>query len=557
MAPGTLRVWPAVAVLFAGGLALAWVWLSGGELTGQDRTMRTVPIVLAMALLLLVWLALLSRLPRASRVRAVIVGAALLALAATTLRVRGVTGDLVPILEWRWAAREAMPLETLPAPPSTAPVPPRPEEKTDVDVAVPEAVKPAATPPDPSTAFAEVEYPQYLGTNRDGVVTGVKLARDWTARPPRIVWRRRVGAGWSGFAVQRGLAITQEQRGDREMVVAYTLADGTPKWSHGDEARYESTVAGEGPRATPTISRGRVFALGSTGVLNALDLETGRRLWSRRIGADNESAEPDWGRSSSPLAVDDVVVVSAGGTNGRSLVAYHRDTGEPVWRAGDDRSSYSSPQLATLAGVRQILILNQSTIVSHDPATGRVLWQHAWPRMQPSVAQPALLTGNRALFSAGYGIGSRMLQVAADDRGDLQATLLWESTRMKAKFTNLVVHDGFVYGLDDGVLACLDPATGERRWKSGRYGHGQVILAGDRAAGADRGRGDRARRAAAGRASRADAVCGVRGEDVESAGARGEIPADADGYRGGAFGVALIRVQRRECQGAGVPGSGC
>jgi outer membrane protein assembly factor BamB len=170
--------------------------------------------------------------------------------------------------------------------------------------------------------------------------------------------------------------------------------------------------------------------------------------------------------------------VSIGSVNGRSLVAYHRDTGEPVWRAGDDLASYSSPQLATLAGVRQILILNQSTVFSHDPATGRVLWQHSWPRTAPSVAQPLLLSGNRVLFSAGYGIGSRMLQVARE--GDaLQATLLWESTRLKAKFANLVVHGGFVYGLDDGVLACVDPADGQRKWRSGRYGHGQVMLVED------------------------------------------------------------------------------
>jgi outer membrane protein assembly factor BamB len=257
------------------------------------------------------------------------------------------------------------------------------------------------------------------------------------------------------------------------------LSDGTPKWAHGDDAHYVSTVAGEGPRATPTISRGRVFTLGSTGVLNALALETGRVLWTRNVTTDNDAPQPEWGRSSSPLAVDDLIVVAAGGSNGRSLVAYHRDTGTPVWQSGDGPISYSSPHLATLAGVRQILMLNHATVAGHDPATGRVLWQHAWPREQPSVAQPLQLSGDRVLFSAGYGIGSRVLQISADDRGDLRATLVWESTRMKAKFTNLVARDGFVYGLDDGVLVCLDPATGERRWKSGRYGHGQVILAGD------------------------------------------------------------------------------
>lgn len=240
------------------------------------------------------------------------------------------------------------------------------------------------------------------------------LARDWSSAPPKVVWRRRVGAGWSGFAIASGLAITQEQRGNRETVVAYRLADGAPRWSHGDEAHFESTVAGEGPRATPTISRGRVFTLGSTGILNALDLQTGRPLWQRDVARDNDSAQPSWGRSSSPLAVDDLVVVSVGGTADRSLVAYARDTGAPVWHGGDDRASYSSPQLATLGGVRQIVIMNESTVFAHDPATGRVLWRHDWPRQQPSVAQPLSLPGSRLLFSAGYGIGSRLLQIDGD-----------------------------------------------------------------------------------------------------------------------------------------------
>jgi outer membrane protein assembly factor BamB len=287
-----------------------------------------------------------------------------------------------------------------------------------------------------------------------------------------------MGAGWSGFAVANGIAVTQEQRADREMVVAYDLATGAPRWSHADAARFESTVAGDGPRATPTIAGRRVYTLGSTGVLNALDLATGRRLWTRDIGRDNDARQPDWGRSGSPLAMDDFVVVSAGGANERSLVAYQRETGEPAWHAGNDFTSYSSPLVATLAGVRQIVSLNQASVTAHDPASGRILWEYPWPAPQPTVAQPLVLPGDRVLLSAGYGVGSKLLHVTREAEA-LRATLVWESLRMKAKFTNLVVHEGFVYGLDEGVLVCLDLSNGERRWKSGRYGHGQVILAGD------------------------------------------------------------------------------
>jgi outer membrane protein assembly factor BamB len=470
------RWWPAVVTLAAGAAGLTWVWTAQGDRTGQDRVFISMAIVLGVLLLLGLWLTLFSAMPRRTRIRVFVIILAVFAMAAGSMRVRGVTGDLVPILEWRWADRSAAGLEALPAPavePAPLPAP----------AAAPAVVEPPPTPAvspsdlKPAPVVPEHDYPQFLGPDRNGVVPALSLATDWTRTPPKLIWRRRVGAGWSGVAVAGGIAVTQEQRGNREMVVAYEVATGAPRWAHGDDVHFESTVAGEGPRATPTIDRGRVFTLGSTGILNALDLATGKRIWRRDIGADNDSPTPDWGRSSSPLVVDDLVIVAAGG-DGHALVAYNRESGLPAWRAGNDSASYSSPQLATLAGVRQILIVNQSTVLAHDPATGRVLWTHDWPRQQPSVSQPVVLPGDRALFSAGYGIGSRVLQIAPNGSDGLQATLVWESTRLKAKFTNLVVYGGFIYGLDDGVLVCVDPATGERRWRSGRYGHGQVILTG-------------------------------------------------------------------------------
>ena len=477
-----IRWWPALLVLVAAAAAVGWVWLSDGGRDGQDRVLLTIPIAFATVLLLAIWLVFFSRLPWSRRRWAIGAVLAIVAITAATTRIRGVTGDLVPILEWRWSSRLPPPLpeqplretpRSNPDVPNPAPKPPVPES--------PSSIAPAAAAPidAPASIRGAGDYPQFLGADRNGTVTGIRLADDWNAKPPRLLWRRPIGAGWSGFAVAGGVAVTQEQRGSREMVVAYDLATGVPKWSIGDEAHYESTVAGEGPRATPTISRGRVFTLGSTGLLNSLDLETGRRIWRRDIGADNQSPQPDFGRSSSPLVVDDLIVVSVGGPDGRSLVAYSRDSGEPVWHAGDDLASYSSPIVATLGGVRQIVVLNQSSIAGHDPATGRVLWNHPWPRTMPSVAAPLVLSDTRVLLSVGYGIGSRLLEISRDGDAVTQS-LVWESTRLKAKFTNPVLHDGFVYGLDDGVLVCLDPANGERRWKGGRYGHGQTILVGNR-----------------------------------------------------------------------------
>ena len=193
---------------------------------------------------------------------------------------------------------------------------------------------------------------------------------------------------------------------------------------------------------------------------------------------ENGGELPEWGKSSSPLVLGSRVIVSAGGRENRSLVAYDAASGEPVWAGGTGGASYSSPVVVDLAGRKQILILNDRTIAGHDPETGGVLWEHAWPPGL-NVTSPVPLSNDRVLVSTGYGTGSKVFRIAPGPDGALHAGLEWASLRLKSKFANLVVYDGWVFGLDDGVLTCLDPATGERKWKAGRYGHGQLLLVED------------------------------------------------------------------------------
>jgi len=423
-------------------LGLGRVWLVGDQFR-QARVMGTTLLLVAGGALLLGWLTFFSRL----RWRTRLLTWGVLAVAGvaffSAFRFRGVTGDLVPVFDPRWKGRA----ETVSG--------------------------------EGSVGTLTQDYPQFLGPNRNGTVPGPRLARDWSARPPRLVWRRAVGKGWSSFAVSGDVAVTQEQHGDEERTVAYDVKTGETRWSSGARASFVHPVAGDGPRSTPTIVDGRVYATGSTGLIHALDLESGRVLWSRNYIEENGATVPEFGKSCSPLVVEGKVVVSAGGSGGRSLVAYDQDTGEVVWAAGDDASGYASPFVATLAGVRQIVILNGSSVAGHAIEDGRVLWSHPWPGGHPNVAQPLPLPQDRLLVAAGYGIGSKLFQIEPAESGSLAATLLWETTRMKAKFANPIFHDGFIYGLDDGILACQDPETGELRWKKGRYGHGQTLLVGD------------------------------------------------------------------------------
>ena len=440
-----LRWWPAavVGVLFLGFLARSW-WLV--DQSRQDKVMQSMAVTSIALILLLAWFLLASRAPWKWRVAAFGLALVAGAVGSRVLTIRGVSGDLVPILGFKGSS----------------------DRNAEAAVRATGRLEGTATG----------DYPQFLGPDRNAAVLGVSLARNWDASPPREIWRREVGSAWSAFAIAGDWAVTQEQHGDEEDVVAYDLATGEERWRHSDATRYATTIGGVGPRATPTIDGDAVFTLGANGLLNALELETGRRLWSRDLLEEHAAGNREWGKSCSPLVVGELVVASAGGTSNQSLVAYDRATGELVWAAGTDTSSYSSPVLLELAGSDQIVMRNQGSITAHDPATGTVLWSEGWPNQQPNVAVPLLLGDDRVLFSTGYGIGSKLFRVVAGE-GGFEIEQLWESPRMKAKFTNLVEHQGYVYGLDDGVLVCLDPATGERCWKKGRYGHGQVILAGD------------------------------------------------------------------------------
>lgn len=440
-----IRWWP--AWILVGAAILAGVAIAVGEGGNQQaQAMHAMAVGLLLAIGLFLWATLFSRLPGRQRGRLALGALATAALFGSFFRIQGVTGNLVPILEPRFGGGPRLAAQS---------------RLAQVDI--------AASPTD---------FPQFRGPSRDGRLPGVKLFRDWTARQPRELWRRPVGEGWSGFAVVGQVAITQEEREDQEVVAAYDLASGEPLWSHAAPGGYRNTIGGNGPRATPTVAGGQVFTFGPGGLLRALEAATGKLMWSHQTAEENDAEPPQWGYAGSPLLVGDRVVVAPGGPGGRSLVAYDRRSGERVWSAGDDKAAFASPQLFTLAGRQQIVIFNEASVAGHDPEKGAVLWTFPWSSAQANVAQPLALGDDRLLISSGYGVGASALEIVEKD-GGFVARERWHSNAMKAKFTNPIELGGKIYGLDDGIFACLDAATGEKCWKAGRYGHGQILLVGE------------------------------------------------------------------------------
>ncbi len=458
-----------------------------GGMMGMMLPIYSVPV---MAFALVAWAVATSRASPGVRWSALVATVLVACGAWTMVRTEGITGGGAPQLHWRWtptpeerllaqapeipaapvpaAASAGAPAETPRTVEPPAPVPPQPAPPPAEGLA---AATRATASPGPGIA----EWPGFRGARRDDVVPGVRIATNWTASPPAELWRTPIGPGWSSFAVGGGLLYTQEQRGEDEVVACYDAASGAPVWMHRDAVRFWESNGGAGPRATPTLSRGRVYTQGATGIVNALDARDGALAWSRNASTDTGVETPGWGFAGSPLVVQDLVIVAVSG----ALAAYDADTGDPRWSRGSGGGSYSSPQLVTIDGTPQILLMNGGGLISVAPADGTLLWQHDWPGVP--IVQPALIGGGDFLVTTADmsgALGIRRIAVARGADG-WKAEERWTSRGLKPYFNDFVVHNGYAFGFDGSILACIDLADGGRKWKGGRYGNGQLLLLAD------------------------------------------------------------------------------
>lgn len=445
--------------------------------TGMMGMMFYIKVIPGMSLALVGWAALAQRWPSGTR-RMALAGAIVAACAVWALyRTDGITGEGGSQLAWRWtptaeqillAKEGARPAAQAAPEPEAIPAAPLKPERADVRTAAVAAKVPAV----PETGRAAGEWPGFRGTDRDGAVSGIPINTDWKTSPPVEIWRRAAGPAWSSFAVRNGRVYTQEQRGEYEIASCYDAATGRPVWTHADNVRFWESNAGAGPRGTPTLDQGSLYTMGATGILNALNAGNGALRWTRDTAADTGAKVPTWGIASSPLVTDGKVIVAASGR----LAAYDAQSGNLVWKGTLTGGSYSSPHLAEIGGVSQVLFLNDKGLSSVALTTGEVLWQHAWPGF--SSLQPALTGDGGVLIVTGDaagGNGTRRLKVEHGS-GAWKVEEMWTSRGLKPYFNDMVIHKGHAYGFDGGILAAINLEDGSRKWKGGRYGHGQLIL---------------------------------------------------------------------------------
>jgi outer membrane protein assembly factor BamB len=362
-----------------------------------------------------------------------------------------------------------------PPPAPAAPEAPSPSANSvPADIAKPDLPTPAAAT---NTLRGSTYWTDFRGPVRDGHYRQQPIRTDWPADGLKPMWKEPVGGGYASLVIANGRAFTIEQRGPKEVVAAYDVMTGRELWTNAWTAAFREMMGGDGPRATPTWADGRVYALGAQGEFRVLEDNSGRTIWRTNILEDAGARNLQWGMSASPLIVNNTVVVLPGGPNGQSIVAYDRATGKRAWSAQGDQQAYSSPMLATLAGVQQILVFSASRLMGLTTDGTKVLWEYPWKtQFDINAAQPLLVADNRLFLSSGYGTGAAVVEI--DNRGEAMSVReVWRSNRMKNQFTSSVLHDGYVYGLDENILACIDAGTGDLKWKGGRYGYGQVLLA--------------------------------------------------------------------------------
>lgn len=318
------------------------------------------------------------------------------------------------------------------------------------------------------------DWPQFRGPDRSGVSDEAGLLRAWPPDGPKVLWRKAVGEAFSGIAVAGGRLLTGALDGESEAIVALGAATGEEIWRTPIGPKFEEEF-GNGPRSTPTVAGDAVYALSSTGRLVALRAADGTKLWEVDLQAAQGSQQPQRGFSSSPLVDGDLVLVEAGGKEGKGLLALDRRTGKVAWSAMEGRPGYSSLIAADIDGVRQyVLVPTGGNEVIGISTSGQILWRQAW---QPgSIATPVFVPPNRIFVSAADDAGGLLLAVETVD-GKPVPREVWRSPAMKNHFGTSVFYRGHLYGFDNATLKCLAADSGEVRWVQRGFGKGTLLAA--------------------------------------------------------------------------------
>jgi outer membrane protein assembly factor BamB len=322
------------------------------------------------------------------------------------------------------------------------------------------------------------DWPQWRGPKRDGVSAEKGLLKDWPRTGPPLLWKATgAGDGYSSFSVVNGRLYTLGARGGTEYVMAFDTSSGRKVWEVAHGSRFGND-RGDGPRATPTVDGDRLYAFGASGDLTALELATGRKIWSVNVLRQFGAANITWGLSESPLVLSDRILVNAGGS-GASVVALRKTDGSVLWKSGNDEAGYSSAVLHESGGIRQAIFFTGQRALGLDVQTGKLLWSYDQVANSTANVATPISRGNRVFLSSDYGTGAALLELTPAG-GAFSARQVYFTREMRNHHATSVLVGNYLYGFSSAILTAMNFDTGQVAWRDRSVGKGSVIYADDR-----------------------------------------------------------------------------
>lgn len=318
-----------------------------------------------------------------------------------------------------------------------------------------------------ATCHAE-DWPRWGGVRADNSWAAPPLPEKWPADGLPVVWKSPLGGGYGGIAVSDGRLFVMDRQArlqERERLLCCSAATGELLWIDETPVAYGNLDYGNGPRCTPTVHDGRVYTLGALGHLRCVDIATGLVVWAHDCVKEYDAEIPMWGLAASPLIVDDLVIVQPGARPDGGFMAFHRLTGQPVWRASTDPAGYATPILAETASGPQLIAWTPEHILGLVPRTGEILWRIPYKiTYGVSIATPIFHRG--MVCVSGYWDGAKGIRLGTDPHA---AELVWEEKReLRGLMSAPLVHDEHVYLLDrQRGITCFELNTGKKLWDDG------------------------------------------------------------------------------------------
>ena len=329
------------------------------------------------------------------------------------------------------------------------------------------------------------DWPQFLGAKRNGMSSEKSLLDAFPDSGPTIRWRAPGGVGMSAIAVQGEYALTTWNAENKQLLVALDTLTGNVKWKVEMGKAFKNAM-GDGPRATPCIAGKNVFAYSGEGILVAAELQSGKVLWRKNLIETFSTQPSEYGMSSSPLVVDDRVIVHVGGAGG-AVAALATDDGKVLWKAGAGHAGYSSPTLLNIQGTPQVVSITGSAVLGIEPGSGQVLWNYPFETDYGCNTATPIAIDDAVFISAGENHGSVLIDIKKEN-GKYTTSERWKSLDSKSVMRNewqtSILLGDHLYGFDNvgaagpvSHFSCIEAKTGKPVWQKSRFGKGNLVYA--------------------------------------------------------------------------------